>query len=124
MEVKSFTCKELSQYIDSMLFERGEVVAKAELVNEGKSVTISLVVNGDVSVKFNGENYFGASDFSDELTELFKQGKAYDDDRVEIYLNNWFEYLWEDDAEVEEADLSVSSPTDVLSNMMYFCSCK
>ena len=124
MEVKSFTCKELSQYIDSMLFERGEVVAKAELVNEGKSITISLVVNGDVSVKFNGENYFGASDFSDELTELFKQGKAYDDDRVEIYLNNWFEYLWEDDAEVEEADLSVSSPADVLSNMMYFCSCE
>ena len=119
MEVKSFMCKELSQYIDSMLFERGEVVAKAELVNEGKSITISLVVNGDVSVKFNGENYFGASDFSDELTELFKQGKAYDDDRVEIYLNNWFEYLWEDDCEVEEADLCKASPEDILSTMEF-----
>ena len=111
--------KEQPTYAFIRAANSGEVVAKAEFVNEGESITISLVVNGDVSVKFDGENYFGASDFSDELTELFKQGKAYDDDRVEIYLNNWFEYFWEDDCEVEDADLCKASPEDILSTMEF-----
>jgi hypothetical protein len=73
---------------DSMELDSGQCVASLE-VND--SILVTINVEGYVRVVFNDVAYKASSQMPDELTDLFHEGKAYDDERVYIDNNNWFE---------------------------------
>lgn len=92
-EFKSYT--DLSNINDSMELDSGFV--RAELKKD--NYMLELRTCGEVRVDFEDERYTCASNMPDELIELFHNGKAYTDERVNIIENNWFEvflYEWED----------------------------
>lgn len=94
VEFKTFI--DLSKINDSMELDSETVVAK--LVKEG--FMLELRVNGYVDVEFEQDgditSYSCASNMPDELIEMFHTGEAYEDDRVNIIENNWFElFLYE-----------------------------
>jgi len=116
-----FWCKDLKPYTDSLLFDSGELIAKAKFSYKGNdSFYVNLMICGDVSVYYKDEHYKYPSDFPDELRELIKNKPDEYYDKVEIRYNNWFEYLWDGDGEVEECDLCKMEPSDVLKTMFYF----
>lgn len=73
---------------DSMELDSGQCVAELE-VND--SILVTINVEGYVRVVYNDEVYKAPSQFPEELTELFRSGKAYEDNGVFIDNNNWFE---------------------------------
>lgn len=94
VEFKSFI--DLSKINDSMELDSETVVA--ELVKD--DFMLELRVNGYVDVEFEEDgdttSYSCASNMPDELIEMFHTGEAYEDDRVNIIENNWFElFLYE-----------------------------
>lgn len=64
--------KDLANITDSMLLESGTVVA--EYHNEEENIHLSLEVVGNIALTFKGKNYYGASEFSDELRNLIEAG--------------------------------------------------
>lgn len=86
---------------DSMCLDSGETICS---YTDGDD-KVEIEVRGYVTVDFNGERYRHYSDMPKELQELFKSGKAYDDDRVYILENNWYEifFNWDEDYDVAEA---------------------
>ena len=86
---------------DSMCLDSGEAICSYA---DG-SDKVEIEVRGHVTVDFNGERYRHYSDMPKELQELFESGKAYDDDRVCILENNWYElfFNWDEDYDVAEA---------------------
>ena len=129
MKVKSFKCNDnLSQYIDSMLFDSGECVAemKCELDN-GDLCTISLEVRGEVKVDFDGNRYREPSGFPEELKKLIKEYHMWDcDDRVYVDMNNWFEYIYTINDKYSngvmcEWDISKGCPEDIKKEMIEIC---
>ena len=91
--MEKFTCGfDLSNINDSMELESGIEIARLE--NDKYAVT--LEVRGEVRVVFDDEVYKSVSQMPDELVQLFHDGKAYDDERVYVDMNNWFEvFFWE-----------------------------
>ena len=85
---------------DSMCLDSGELICS--YINGDDKVEIE--VRGYVTVDFDGERYRHYSDMPKELQDLFKNGKAYDDDRVCILENNWYEvfFNWDEAYEVAE----------------------
>ena len=77
----------LTEINDSMELDSGQVVATLET----NDLLIEIRVEGYVRVVFNNEVYKASSQFPKELLELFHNGKAYNDERVYIDDNNWFE---------------------------------
>lgn len=92
--------KDLANITDSMLLESGTVVA--EYHNEEENIHLSLEVVGNIALTFKGKNYYGASEFSDELRSLIEAGhyqSKFPAEKVlwtkhpdlEIRSTNWFE---------------------------------
>ena len=85
---------------DSMCLDSGEVICSYTDGND----KVEIEVRGYVTVDFNGERYRRYSDMPKELQELFKNGKAYDDDRVYILENNWYEVFFNGDEDYDVAE--------------------
>lgn len=87
---------------DSMCLDSGEAICSYA---DG-SDKVEIEVRGHVTVDFNGERYRHYSDMPTELQELFKSGKAYDDNKVDILENNWYEvfFNWDEDYDVAEVE--------------------
>ena len=137
MKVKSFCCKELSQYTESMLFDSGEQIAQGEFQIDGHTVFVWLEVRGEVRVTYKGETYRTPTEFPDELKALIREhahdwdvyspsGEGNDEEDGNIFVgnNNWFEFIVnvedepENDGFVCEIDLSTASADDVLKEML------
>lgn len=138
----NFECeKDLTPYIDSMLFDSDTTIAFGEFQIEGKEeiFNIELVVNGEVDVDYKGYNYKSPYDFPEELIDKIKtdpywfcyapSGETEDNEDGDIYvdMNNWFEYLYgykENntniyiDGMVYEADLSKDTPQGIFNEMV------
>lgn len=87
---------------DSMRLNSGTHVCHYQDGND----TIDIDVRGHVTVDFDGETYRHFSDMPKELQELFITGKAYEDDRVLITENNWYEvfFNWDQDYDIAEVE--------------------
>ena len=130
---KSFVCNgDLSGYTSSMLFDSGEEIARGLFKCGSEELRISLRICGDVSVTYKGEVYYKPSDFPDELIERIKahpydwdiyspSGEGNDEPEGDVYvtLNNWFEYVFDEDGDVYEEDLSGATPGMIRSDMEY-----
>ena len=93
VEFKCYT--DLSNINDSMELDSGSVIAELKKDN----YMLELRVCGEVKVYFDDDIFKCASQMPDELLQLFHEGKAYEDERVSVIENNWFEvflYEWED----------------------------
>ena len=134
MKIKNFKCNEnLSQYVDSMLFDSGECIAEMECeFDNGDLCTISLEVRGEVKVYFNDEPYRYPSDFPPVLKELIKTNPRWwdEEDYVYVDMNNWFEYIYTVDGEhwnsysdgvMCEWDISKGTPEDIKKEMIEIC---
>lgn len=86
---------------DSMCLDSGETIC-SYTSGEDK---VEIEVRGCVTVDFNGERYRHYSDMPKELQELFKSGTAYDDDRVCILENNWYEVFFNGDEDYDVAEI-------------------
>lgn len=87
---------------DSMCLDSGTNICQYE--EDGN--TVEITVRGNVTVDFNGNRYKHYSDMSKELQELFQNGKAHDDERVEINEGNWYEvfFNWDEDYDIAEVE--------------------
>lgn len=133
MNIKSFKCNDnLSQYIDSMLFDSGECIATMECeLDNGDLCTISLEVRGEVKVYFDGELYKYPSDFPPVLKELIETNPGCWDEEDYVYVdeNNWFEYMFTikdntyqyTDGIMCEWDISKGTPEDIKKEMIEIC---
>lgn len=125
--VTSFDCdNDLSKYTDSLLFCSGDVVATMTVEDDrGYSLSMELIVTGDVNVEFEGEIYTSPDDFPPELKQAIKEGR-YDD--IQINNNNWFELVYSltdskgeevaYDGDVWESDLSTMTIEEVKNEML------
>lgn len=86
---------------DSMCMDSGELICTYKDGND----TIEIETRGYVTVDFNEERYRHYSDMPSELQELFDSGEAYDDDRVLITENNWYEVFLNYDEEYDVAEI-------------------
>lgn len=86
---------------DSMCMDSGELICTYKDEND----TIEIETRGYVTVDFNEERYRHYSDMPSELQELFDSGEAYDDDRVLITENNWYEVFLNYDEEYDVAEI-------------------
>lgn len=131
MKIKNFKCNELSQYIDSMLFDSGEVIAVMEVEDNGKKIEISLEVRGEVRVDFDGVVYCRPSEFPDVLKELIETNPGCWDceDYMYVDMNNWFECMYTvqtndreySDGVMCEWDISKVTPEDIKREMLKVC---
>ena len=133
MNVKDFYCNaNLSQYVDSMLFDSGECIATMECEIDGIEISISLDVRGEVEV-YVGEDsrpYKYPSEFPPALRESIKRNPGWwdCDDDIFIEQNNWFEYIYTVKGEYEytdgvmcEWDISKGAPEDIQKEMIEIC---
>ena len=104
---------DLTNIVDSMQLDSNQVVARMSC----QDITATLEVRGSVSVWWNekagdaeeGEHYTDPSEFPEKLKSLIanvasEDGFWYQDPRVHVYLNNWFElFVWEKDKPVPYA---------------------
>lgn len=130
----SFSCNDLSQYTDSMMFDSGTEIAKGQFMKKGKYCDITLKVLGEVSVTFKGETYHNPSEFPDELMERIithpnnwdvtaPSGEGNDNTESDIYvgMNNWFEYCVDGCSEISmlfEDDLSKAEESSLVEDML------
>lgn len=93
---------DLEKLPDSMCLDSATHICE---YHDGKD-KVEIDVRGYVTVYFNGEVYRHYSDMPTELQELFKNGKAYEDERVVIDENNWYEvfFNWDQDYDVAEVE--------------------
>jgi hypothetical protein len=132
MKIKSFKCNDnLSQYVDSMLFDNGVCIAEMECeFDNGDMCTISLEVRGEVNVDFNETTYRSPSEFPDELKNIIKENRLWDcESCVYVDMNNWFEYMFTvkddkyqyTDGVMCEWDISKGTPEDIKKEMIEIC---
>lgn len=93
---------ELNKLPDSMCLNSGTHICHYE---DGED-TIDIDVRGYVTVWFEGNQYNCYSDMPPRLKELFDNGKVYEDERVVIDENNWYEvfFNWDEDYDVAEIE--------------------
>lgn len=93
--------KELGKLPDSMCLDSGTSICRYQ---DGKD-KVEIEVRSCVTVYFKGEIFRYYSDMPKELQELFSNGKAYDDERVDINENNWYEVFFNYDQDYDVADV-------------------
>ena len=109
----------LSECTDSMLFDCCERIATYGTDDN----YVALDVYGDVSVLYEDDSYNRASEMPEELLERFRTGTAYNYDKLEIKMNNWFAYVHvingniDPDDIVCETDISVLSESELQEDM-------
>ena len=100
---------ELNKLPDSMCFDSGTNICHYENGND----TIGIDVRGYVTVYFEDEIYRHFSDMPKELQELFKNGKAYEDERVVINENNWYEVFFNLNEDYDVAEIEECTPKEL-----------
>ena len=132
MNIKNFYCNDnLSQYVDSMLFDSGECIATMECEIDGKEISVSLDVRGEVKVYVgeDGGPYRYPSEFPLSLKENIKTNPGWwCDPDLFVENNNWFEYTFTVNGEYEYADgvmcewdISKGTPEDIKNEMIEIC---
>lgn len=101
----------LSECTDSMLFDCYERIATFGTDDN----YVALDVYGDVSVLYEDESYNRASEMPEELLDRFRTGTAYNDDKLEIKMNNWFAYVHVLNGNIDPDDIACESDISVLS---------
>lgn len=76
---------DLENYTDSLLFDEHTI---ARLETENYAVVIEVI--GYIRIYFENEIYKSASRYPEELVEMIKSGKVYENPEVDIGNNNWF----------------------------------
>lgn len=90
---------DLTKISDSMQLDSNQEIAA---LSDGK-YRVSLEVRGDAHVFFNGVYYDAPSVFPDELKTLIAERQDwYEDARVEVCENNWFEVFYGTDEYPDE----------------------
>ncbi len=72
---------------DSMQFDSGTLIAEYH----DNDFSAEIEVLGEVRIIFENEVYKTPSDFPQELQKIIAEGNLYNDERVEVGENNWFE---------------------------------
>ena len=135
MKIKSFKCNDnLSQYVDSMLFDSGECIAEMECeLNNNYTCIVSLEVRGEVKVYWGDDRqvYKYPSDFPEALRELIEINPGCWDYEDHVYVdeNNWFEYIYTvkddtyqySDGIMCEWDISGGTSDDIKKEMIEIC---
>lgn len=121
--VNNWNCfEDLTECVDSMLYDSGTVIASGEFVCDGMEYSIDLMVTGHVCIIFDGVKYKCPSKFPERVKEIIKQGKLFDSDEVEVVENNWFEYVVNVDGYSEgfifEGDLAEYTPQELKEEMI------
>lgn len=101
----------LSECTDSMLFDCYERIATFGTDDN----YVALDVYWDVSVLYEDESYNRASEMPEELLDRFRTGTAYNDDKLEIRMNNWFAYVHVLNGNIDPDDIVCESDISVLS---------
>ena len=80
--------------VDPMCFDDGTEIGSVSTTDYKRNPVsdINLLVVGNPCVSFNGVVYECAADMPDELRKLFWEGKARNDERVEILRENHYAY--------------------------------
>lgn len=80
--------------VDPICFNDGTEIGNISFTDYKRNpiADFSLLVVGNPRVSFNGVIYECASDMPDELRKLFWEGKARNDERVEILQENHYAY--------------------------------
>lgn len=88
---------------DSMCYDSGTEVLNAKLQVKEYSIDVRIVAQGHVRVYYKDNVYKCASQFPQELLELFKNGSAATE--CDLIENNWWEVLYEiNDGYVKQSD--------------------
>lgn len=99
---------------DSMCYDSETFIAEYREGNRSAYV----MVQGDVKVYYKDTPYWHASEFPEELLEMFKTGKKLEG--VEIVDNNWLEIFWEEDGYILDSDVfDVPTPIKMSKLMKY-----
>lgn len=86
--------EDMTNIVDSMQISSGTVIADLKGTDaNGKAIDAYIIVHGEVSVTFEGEDYDDPADFPVELKEIIKQDRLWADERVYVSNNNWFELV-------------------------------
>ena len=124
--VISFDCdNNLSKYTDSLLFCSGDVVATMTMEDDrGYSLSMELIVTGDVNVEFEGKIYTSPDNFPPGLRQAIKESRYND---IQINNNNWFELVYSltdskgkeiaCDSDVWESDISKMTAEQLKTHM-------
>lgn len=126
MEANFYYDEDLIGIKDSLELDSGQIVAELEF----DDLLVRLLTAGDVRVVFNDDVFKTPSQFPDELKELIRNGKLYDDKRVYVDMSNWFElrlfykmededgYDWTGWADVVDGDEEWKSAGDIFDTLM------
>ena len=127
VKILEFSCdNDLSKYVDSMLFPSGKEIAHMRCSGNGSTVDMCLEVRGEVNVEFEGETYRDPVDFPEELKDIIKNNGLFDDERLYVDANNWFEYIYTidniwSDGIMCEIDISICTQEDIKKEMYEWC---
>ena len=125
--VKNFSCeKDLSKYVDSMLFDSGEHIAHIEYEDDkGNKLNIDLMICGEVKITIGDNVYDSPREFPESLKEYIKNHpNNWDCTYKDAYIvnNNWFEFIYSHngytDGIVFEGDLSEYSNEQLKMEMI------
>lgn len=131
VSVNKFTCDELSQYTDSLLFDSGTVVAELDMTDTyGNRAVMSLEVRGEVRVKLKGSDECWCtrpSEFPEAVREAIENGQFGLLDESDASYN-WFELMFTifnnkgemivQDGDVYEGELDMLTPEDLKALMI------
>lgn len=135
MKITTFKCDEnLSQYVDSMLFDSGTHIAmmRCDLENAAEC-SISLEVRGYVKIYFGEDSqpYKYPSEFPKALKELIRNKPNGWQTEPDVYADetNWFEYIYTvktdtghySDGVVCEWDISKGTAEEIKKEMLEIC---
>ena len=143
MKIVSWSCeKDLTPFVDSMLFNSGTPICGMTLETNGAKIALDLVVTGAVSVTYKGEIYHSPDDFPEDLRKKIEthpgdfsvyapSGEGGDNEEGDCYvsLNNWFAMKFEIttsdgnsfmDDECYESDISKETPDELKDEMYSF----
>lgn len=98
-KIISFYCDKKSldlANIDSLLLTSGDEIARLTLEVDGETEEVYIMCQGEVRITFEGELYRDHKEFPEKLTELIKNGRYSEDDRVYVGNNNWIEQFYTD----------------------------
>lgn len=105
--------KGIDRLPDSMCLDSNTFVCSYE----DNGDIVEIVVRGYVTVDFNGNRYTCFSNMPEELQKLFETGKAYEDERVYISENNWYEVFYNTDEDYDVAEID----GDYVKNLENYC---
>ena len=94
---------------DSMCYDSNTTICTYTNEND----RIDIEVRGYVKVLYNGEVYEHYSDMPEELQKLFTTGEAYDDNKIDIQENNWYEVSFNHDENYDVVEVDGYTPDEL-----------